>query len=691
VTDDSAGKAPGGAAGPLLAGVERVIEGWLRDLADSGNSLLKAASPSRLRRVCKQWIANDGLQPGLDGLLGRCSPSDLEAAATALQNRAQSAIPADSQNARARQAILKLSRTLRDAARRSYSDHSPGAPGPLTEVLTRAAAAIQAATTPAGITRALLDGALRLCEASSAVWWEQEERSLLSARTARGLRLSRRAQTMRLPPGFGKGAARQGQIIELSPARPEHALFLQAVGASSGLLLRTGAGRRWTGALTIYDGSFDQERIDLLLALTQHAAAALRSVELDQETRRLTETQGRSASELGLGLASALSLDELLDVICRSGRAAAQADACLLFLADQEGPLRLRAHHGLPAPLTQDQVQALTALAEETRNQPVGKPLWRTAARLRRLNRAFLQNFGYLSVLGLPLSIRASALGSLLLFGRRPQDFTPTQRQMMVSYAAQSAVTIENLQLIEDMQRRLLEMADLTWVSTRVTSTLDAEKIVATVADAASKALDVPRVALFIARPDGRYAPIPGGQLGIPEKREDLLADRDHLGAEAVMTSASQTVADARDESLEDDALVRWLGTRSLLCVPMTARQGLRGLLVVGAERPRTFRAHEVALLSAYANQTALALQSALLYQDVVRHLNQLSNLFEVSQTLASSLDLSETLDLVLNSASELLEAPLCSIMLIDRDTGDLVIFKRLILLEILSSKGFDF
>ncbi|MDH4180062.1 MAG: GAF domain-containing protein, partial [Armatimonadota bacterium] len=239
---------------------------------------------------------------------------------------------------------------------------------------------------------------------------------------------------------------------------------------------------------------------------------------------------------------------------------------------------------------------------------------------------------------------------------------------------AQSAVAIENLQLVEDMQRRLLEMADLTWVSTRVTSTLDAEKIVATIADAASKALDVPRVALFVARSDGRYAPIPGGQLGLPEENEDLLADRDHLGAEAVLTSAPQTVADARQEGLEDDPLVRWLGTRSLLCVPMTARQGLRGLLAVGDERPRTFRAHEVALLSAYANQTALALQSALLYQDVVRHLNHLSSLFEVSQTLASSLELSKTLDRVLDSASELLGAPLCSLMLTDPDTGDLVI-----------------
>jgi GAF domain-containing protein/GNAT superfamily N-acetyltransferase len=678
VNDESRGQRLGDDAEPLPPGVGQVIEGWLAELKDSGNGLLETCGPARLRRVCEQWIALGGVQPGLDGPVRRCSPADLQTAARALQDRARAAFPMDTEDVPSRQAVLGLSRALRAASREPVPDQHPpsrGAlpPSPLTEALSHAVA-IQAATSAQGIARALLDAAIQLCHAASAVWWEQEGPAVLSAKVARGIRLPRRERTVRLPAGFWRGAGRRGQHVHLSAESAAHAPLLKTVGASRGCLLRARAGRRWIGAMSVHDGDLDPECMDSLIMLTQQAALALHALDLSAEPRQLVQGQQRVTTDIGLALTSALSLDELLQVICRSAIHLLKAECCFLFLAEDGGPLRHRATECLGHTCQQIEDVALLAAAEHTRNQPTGRFLWHPSRRLPVPNAATIRKAGIQSMMGIALSVRGQPVGALLLLSPTRHVFDPARRQLIVSFAAQAAVGIENLLLVEDMQRRLLEVADLTWVSTRVTSTLDVRGIAATIADAAAKSLDAPHVALFIARPDGDLEPLAGGQIGLAKGRKRALPGRDHLGAKALSTGAPQSASDAEQDNLAGDALVQWFGTRSVLCVPMVAQQGLRGILAVADDQARTFRTHEIALLSAYANQAALALQSALLYDDVVRHLGQLRNLFEISQTLASSLQLGETLERVLDSASEIFASPRCSLMLMEPKTQTLVI-----------------
>lgn len=162
--------------------------------------------------------------------------------------------------------------------------------------------------------------------------------------------------------------------------------------------------------------------------------------------------------------------------------------------------------------------------------------------------------------------------------------------------------------------------------------------------------------------------------MGFDESRTEPLPSIGHVGHEALSMGVPQSITDAQGEGRADDALVAWMEARSLVCVPLLAQQGLQGLLAVADTKPRDFPSHTIALLSAYANQTALALQSAMLYQDVVRHLGQLEHLFQMAQTLTSSLELTDTLGRVLTAAGELLDAPVGTLMLMDAEAGELQI-----------------
>jgi GAF domain-containing protein len=655
----------------LLTEIEKLIEGWLDHLEGSGDELLASCTRAELAGALRQFFSPQarrlsGTAPG-SGI----SLETLTTAARSLQRRLSITRPTGQAEEDARDLVLTACCQILEGARRPGEDAITDGEG-LASLLAEASLKIQRAVSGERAKRYAVEAAIRLCSATTAIWWDQEEGPRLRPGVCSGTRISRSAGSVPTPASFWKTGCRREGVIRLVEDVEAHSRLLSAVGAESGLIVRARGGGRWVGALSVHGAALDPERIDLLVSLAQQAGAATRALELAADRRTLTEVQRRTVSELGFALSSALSLDELLELVCRSAADLLQADSSFLYLAQSEAGSVLRAGFDPDDLLLGAEAEDLPAFAEDVRSQAAGIPLVRKD--FPRGDASSSTDARALCSIGTALSIRGEQLGALLLFRRHPRAFTATEREIAVSFAAQAAVTIENLQLVEDMQRRLLEMADLTWVSTRITSTMEIERISATVADAASKAIDAPRIALFLIDENGEFVPVRSGQRGLPKERTDVLPASGHLGAEALAAGVAQTVVDAAREGREQDPLLKWLGTRSLLCVPMVAPQGLQGLLAVGELGPRDFPSHVVALLSAYANQTALALQSATLYQDVVRHLSELENLFEVSQTLASSLEYTQTLERVLNAAAELLDAPVGTLMLADPDSEELVI-----------------
>ena len=547
---------------------------------------------------------------------------------------------------------------------------SPDAQLP-TAALWSAGAQMLHARSAAAVHGIVVRGAVELCSAASAAWWDRSDR-VLSARFVVGLDLSGSGRVFRPSQDFLKLTDGMGPTVTVEDHQPGHLAFLERVGASSAVLIPMKDNRRLLGLLSVHDGVFDQAHLDLLAVLTQQAAIALRSLSLAAEARRLSRDQRSGVPELATALTSALSLDELLGIICRVAVGSADADVCLIFLAENESTLRLRARMGDAGP--GQSAEKLLQIAEFTRSAPEAPVIWRDGSSAAPSVALMLKGTPFQSLLGLPLSIRGEPLGAMLFLTKRGHRFSTQQRSKLVHLGNQAAVAVENLRLFESTQRRLLEVADLNWVSTRIAASHDVATIASIVAGAASNTLDVPRIALFLQQEDGRFEAIPLHGTGSGTASGETLEPQGHIGAEVLATGSPLAVSDVEAEGRALDPLVRYLQARSLLCAPMTAQQGLRGFFAIADDRPRAFRSHDIGVLSNYGNQAALALQSAMLYQDTVRHLGELSRLFDISRSLASSLDLGENLTTILTSAAELLDAPVSSVMLSDPETGELAV-----------------
>jgi GAF domain-containing protein len=110
-------------------------------------------------------------------------------------------------------------------------------------------------------------------------------------------------------------------------------------------------------------------------------------------------------------------------------------------------------------------------------------------------------------------------------------------------------------------------------------------------------------------------------------------------------------------------------GLRSLAAVPLTNQGRVIGAMNVQTARSHDFDEDEMELLSLIGDLAAGALEKAALYDNMQRQIQELTTLAQVSQAVTSPLYLDEMLGVVVEMATQVTQAKVCSLLLMD-DTG---------------------
>jgi GAF domain-containing protein len=97
---------------------------------------------------------------------------------------------------------------------------------------------------------------------------------------------------------------------------------------------------------------------------------------------------------------------------------------------------------------------------------------------------------------------------------------------------------------------------------------------------------------------------------------------------------------------------------------------------VINVQHRRTHRHSEaeLTLLSILGHQVGGAIENARLYEETALRSTQISTLAEVGQIIASGKYLEEVLQLIVNIIAKMMQARVCSIMLVDSQKNELVI-----------------
>lgn len=226
---------------------------------------------------------------------------------------------------------------------------------------------------------------------------------------------------------------------------------------------------------------------------------------------------------------------------------------------------------------------------------------------------------GIRSYVRIPLISSGKLLGSFSLFAKKPHAFLIQQLEIAREVGAQLAIVIENARLLEVEQHRNSELAALHQASLQLTSSLDVEKVLATVIDYAILLVNANDAHIYLY--DGEKLSFGTAQWG-GEKRDKPLAEPRPNGLTYTVAHSKQrlVIPDVNQHPIYKD----WKWGGAIIGLPLRVADEVNGVMSLALEQPHHFDEHEIRLLELLADQAAIAIHNAQLYQQVRSHAEEL-------------------------------------------------------------------
>jgi len=224
---------------------------------------------------------------------------------------------------------------------------------------------------------------------------------------------------------------------------------------------------------------------------------------------------------------------------------------------------------------------------------------------------------------------------------------------------------------LAELQERYARLSLLNEVNNVIHSTLDPEKALQLIVREAVRVMRATSGSVVLINPTNGLLEIQAAQ-GLPTTAKEL---RLRVG-EGITGWVARTGQPARVSDVRADRryVTAKSAVRSELAVPLEVEGEVRGVLNVDSDRLDAFSAADQELLQALAVQAAKVIHTTWLYEQLRLKARLFESLVSVGQTINSTLNLDDALLVITREGCQLMEAKMCSLLLLDetRDWLDL-------------------
>ena len=282
-----------------------------------------------------------------------------------------------------------------------------------------------------------------------------------------------------------------------------------------------------------------------------------------------------------------------------------------------------------------------------------------------RLN---LKQHGFHAVAFVPLLANDRSIGLLTVMDKRIRRFTDDEVSLLIAFAGQASLALEKARLWSAAEREKERSDALYQISNKLAGVHDTDEVLDLIVNEASRLLGTA----------GAWMRLLEGGVLVPgaatESATELLVEL--AGLQPTITVGEGLTIQGRvmatkkplvyvvgdpiaDGLLDPEAVTIFqkFGFHRVAAVPLLANDRSVGTLMVIDRDTRRFTDDEVSLLTAFADQAALALDKARLLSEAQREKERSDALYQVSNRLAGAHDTDEVLELVVNEATRLVGA----------------------------------
>jgi nitrate/nitrite-specific signal transduction histidine kinase len=489
-------------------------------------------------------------------------------------------------------------------------------------------------------------------------------------------------------------------LISPSQGYRQFLLFLLVLGVVVPALVVAVGVRRITRPITeligaarsVAEGNFGQritaqtgDEVEELAEQFNLMSAQLRESYANLEQKVTARTRELSILlEVSHNVASTLELEPLLGLILDQLKSVVDYDGASILALDR-GELKLLAYRG---PIPQEEALELHFPLEKAganrevihRKEPVIIPDVRGDTPLARAFQGtagdqLTTTFGYIrSWMGIPLIVKDRVVGMLSFDYSEPNYYTPQQAELVLAFAAQGAVAIENARLYAETRRRADEIQTLFTVQQAIASPLEWNKVLQLIADEARRLTSTRLSAVFL---------LEGGELHL-----SVLSSEDDPGEfvgsqlpldQSVSGLALQScqpilVSDVQNDSRVNPDVRQRAGAKSFLVAPLISDSQPIGTILVADKSAGVLGPDDERVLTMLASGAVIQLENARLYQVEQERRRQLEALYRADEELYRHLQLDEVLQALVDVAVDILRADKSSLMVWDAQRKRLVV-----------------
>lgn len=367
-----------------------------------------------------------------------------------------------------------------------------------------------------------------------------------------------------------------------------------------------------------------------------------------------------AVSDVAIAVNSSLRPDDIVSVIVDKAQASLGFDYCGLALLPQSEdhkeyvlkPLVWPSGSESPGPQTFDQSDGLPATVLSS-----GKPLTVMDLGARPLKmrppqvlalvhpglEGRLSSAGVRSLLLLPLKANRRILGYLAFGKREPDYYSPDDLQLAYLFSSMLATALHNSRLFDAEVRRAHQLQMLNEIGQTATSILDSSTLLSKVPALVRGAFGYDAAKIGLLEGDEIvYAPNAQSIHGLSHPQELRLKVPANGTAQGIVALAAYTgqmvhVPNVLEDPRWSDILASLSSPhmRSVLVIPVQARDKVQGVLHFESKRIGAFSQADVSILRSLANQLGVALDNARLYSQ----LNELFHGYLAPQVASTLLD----------------------------------------------------